>query len=173
VDRPLACQIGHRLRVARGMASGRGTLHPLCAAGYFVDPVSGDRLDDADKIDAYGQELIGLDDDGFWWGTERAAWVLHEHAFTVTVHGKIGRRAWEGHFVGTEAAAVDYAETHGVDVDDVESGDPAYEQHELYRLRRGLSAIATLDRVLVGAHVSGAHSVRDDDCPICRGELTR
>lgn len=117
------------------MATGKGTSRPSRAA-CFVDPVSGERLADTDTCDAHGTDLIGVDEYGVWWGTERAAWVLHEHPFTVQVRGRIGRLAWEGHFVGTEDAAIEYAETHGVVVDEVESGDPEYELRQLNRMRQ-------------------------------------
>ena len=113
-----------------------GTRRPEIVAGYFVDVVAGERLGDNETWDAYGQDLIGFDDDGYWWGTERAAWVLHEHAFVVEVWGRIGSLDWIGYFVGTEDAAIDYAETHGVVVDRVESGDPAYAKRQLKRLRQ-------------------------------------
>lgn len=120
------------------MATKKGTPRPSFAVpGYFVDVAAGERLADHETVDAHGTDLIGVDyDGGLWWGTERAAWVLHEHAFTVIVRGKLGRRPWSGHFVGTEDAAIEYAETHGVVVDEVESGDPSYEERQLSRLRQ-------------------------------------
>ena len=118
------------------MSTNQGTSRPSCAAS-FVDPVDGERLPDHARIDAYGVELIGVDQHGaLWWGTDRAAWLLHEHPFTVQIHGRLGRRNWTGHFIGTEEAAIAYAESHGVVVEDVESGDPAYERRQLNRYRQ-------------------------------------
>ena len=119
----------------------KGTRRPQIVAGYFTDPETGERLADHETIDAHGTDLVGVDGDGgLWWGTERAAWVLHEHAFTVIVRGTMGwpggRRRWTGRFVGTEEAAIHYAETHSVVVDEVESGDPAYEERQLKRYRQ-------------------------------------
>ena len=113
-----------------------GTRRPEIVAGYFVDVVAGERLGDNETWDAYGQDLVGTDDEGLWWGTERAAWVLHEHPFVVEVWGRIGALDWIGYFVGTEEAAIDYAETHGVVVERVESGDPSYAERQLKRLRQ-------------------------------------
>jgi len=110
-----------------------GTRRPKIVAGYFVDVQAGERLADHETWDAHGTPLIGMDDDGFWWGTERAAWVLHEYPFVVVVHGTLGCRPWDGYFVGTEEAAIEYAETHGVTVGEVESGDPEYEARQLRR----------------------------------------
>ena len=116
--------------VRSGVAS---NLNPPVEAGYFVDVEAGDRLRDDERWDAHGVPLIGADEDGVWWGTDRAAWVLREHPFTVTIHGHRGRQDWDGHFVGTEADAIEYAETHGVTVDHVESGDPRYEIGGIWR----------------------------------------
>ena len=115
----------------------KGTRRPQIVAGYFADPETGERLGDIEMEDAHGRALIGAGDEGgLWWGTERAAWVLHEHPFVVEVWGKIGRRDWFGFFIGTEDAAILYAETHGVVVERVESGDPTYAERQLDRLRR-------------------------------------
>jgi hypothetical protein len=116
--------------------SENGTRRPEVVAGYFVDVEAGERLGDDDKIDAHGVDLIGFDEDGFWWGTERAAWVLFEHPYVVIVHGTLGRHPWDGYFVGTEEAAIEYAETHGVVVSAIESGDPEYEARQLRRYRQ-------------------------------------
>ena len=114
-----------------------GTRRPEIVAGYFADPETGERLGDIEMEDAHGRELIGVDyEGGIWWGTERAAWVLHEHPYVVEIWGKIGRRNWFGFFIGTEDAAISYAEAHGVVVERVESGDPAYAERQLNRLRR-------------------------------------
>lgn len=89
---------------------------------YFLDPETNDRLGDDEKEDVHGQDLIGVDDDGIWWGTDRAAWVLSTHQTTCYVHGWQGNHPYVGHFCGTAAEAIDYAETHGVTVKFVESG---------------------------------------------------
>jgi len=85
--------------------------------GYFVDPETGDRLPDDEKWDAEGEPIIGSDDDGTWWGTERAAWVLREWPSVCIVYGWMGPDVYVGYFVGPTSEAREYAETHGVIVD--------------------------------------------------------
>lgn len=90
----------------------------------FVDVVTGEPYGDDEKWDVNGVDFIGVDPDGsLWWGTERAAHVLSDHWASVRVSGWIGNAHWMGHFVGTDAEAIDYAERHGVTVDHVESGE--------------------------------------------------
>ena len=89
--------------------------------GSWVDVVSGEVM--ADGGDRYGVPLLGEDEEGFWWGTDAAPFVLSEQYYTVTVSGTLGSEHWFGHFVGTEEEAIDFAERRGVVVDCVETGE--------------------------------------------------
>lgn len=102
----------------------RGTSRAQFAAGYFVDPETGERLPDDAVFDAHGVELIGADDHGLWWGTERACWVLSEGGPVVEASGFIGSEVWGGFFIGSEGDAEWYAETHGVKSVHTELSDP-------------------------------------------------
>jgi hypothetical protein len=82
--------------------------------GFFVDIVTGERVE---VCDVHGVDVMGADEHGLWWGTERAAWVLSEQAYTVEVWGHVGSEAYAGHFIGTEEEAIDYAERHMVRVE--------------------------------------------------------
>jgi hypothetical protein len=92
----------------------RGTSRARFAAGYFFDPETGERLPDDTVFDTHGVELIGADDSGLWWGTERACWVLSERGAAVRASGFIGSETWDGFFIGSESEAKRYAETHSV-----------------------------------------------------------
>lgn len=98
-----------------------GTSRAQFAAGYFVDSETGEPLPDDTVFDAHGIELIGADDNGLWWGTERAAWVLSEGQTLVRASGFIGSEAWDGFFIGSEDEVEWYAETHGVREVDTET----------------------------------------------------
>jgi hypothetical protein len=90
---------------------------------YFADPETFDALDLNDICDAHGAPLIGEDEHGFWWGTSRAAWVLHEEdcvESVFVVYGWLGPEQWTGYFMGHKEDAVSYAECHSVIVEDVE-----------------------------------------------------
>lgn len=54
---------------------------------FFVDVITGERYEALDFEDPYGQELVGDDLEGLWWGTERAAWVLSPGP----IHGRFVR----------------------------------------------------------------------------------
>lgn len=111
---------GARAWKAREMARGTDRI------GAFVDPHTDEILDtDVSPLDARGVSVVGEDRAGFWWGTERAAWCLSLVGSTVLVAGFLGKTAWTGYFIGTEAESVEYAECHGVRVTHVEDGDPA------------------------------------------------
>lgn len=91
----------------------------------FVDTRTGKSFREGEMYDRCGAEIVGVDpDDGsMWWGTEHAAWVLHDWWAVVRVSGWIGPYRWDGFFIGTDEKAIDYAESHGVRVDFVESGE--------------------------------------------------
>lgn len=86
--------------------------------GYFVDPSDGSRFGDHELWDVHGQDLIGADRYGLWWGTPRAMWVLSDKGCHVVVYGRCGHLDYVGHFFGTVAEAVDYAECHCITVSD-------------------------------------------------------
>lgn len=81
--------------------------------GFFVDTETGERIEDG-EIDANGVAPFGEDDDGFWWGTSRAAWVLSDADTLIECWGDLGAEEWAGMFIGTVSEAADYAERHGV-----------------------------------------------------------
>jgi hypothetical protein len=84
----------------------KGTRHAQCAAFIargFVDPVSGERLHRTEQWDADGMRLVGEDDDGIWWGTERAALFLSDSWQSVTIHGWFGSQEFVGHFICLDA----------------------------------------------------------------------
>jgi hypothetical protein len=98
------------------------TEHDVC---HFVDPVSGERYGPWGRQDPHGQDLIGDDEEGLWWGTERAAWVLSPgpiHGRFVRVTGQRKGVLYDGFFIGSEAEAVDYVERRGFDVFHIEEG---------------------------------------------------
>ena len=84
------------------------------AADYFLDPDTRERLPDDAVFDAHGVDLVGADEEGLWWGTERAAWVLCARGDLVRVSGWLGASTWDGFFIGSAAQAERYAESHGV-----------------------------------------------------------
>lgn len=92
---------------------------------HFVDPETGEAFRDDEKHDVHGVDLIGVDDDHFWWGTERAACVLSDHwslvRVTAYMHGS--SIPCDYFFIGTESEARAYVESRAV-VHHIESGDP-------------------------------------------------
>jgi hypothetical protein len=92
----------------------------------FVDPETGERYAPYERLDPHGTPLIGEDEWGLWWGTERAAWVLSEGSTSRLVRftGTICRTTvkWDGFFIGTDDEATLYAECHGVTVAHLEPG---------------------------------------------------
>lgn len=87
----------------------------------FFDAEAGEFLGDHD-MDAHGAEPVGADADGFWWGTERAAWTLpsaedgRKDARVVELHGHLAGEPYVGFFLGRVAEAMAYARSHGVSV---------------------------------------------------------
>jgi hypothetical protein len=81
---------------------------------YFTDPVTGERFDDDEKVDVHDRDLIGSDDDGTWWGTSRAVYVLSQGTTVVHVQGNLGSTPWQGWFASTRDEAVAYATKRGV-----------------------------------------------------------
>jgi hypothetical protein len=81
---------------------------------HFVDPNTGNRLEGDALFDCEGCAIVGSDDEGTWWGTERAAWVLSEQYYSVVVNGYLGADYYIGYFIGTVEEARHYAMTHGV-----------------------------------------------------------
>lgn len=88
--------------------------------GHFIDTISDEIVED---IDAHGVDVIGEDEHGIWWGTERAAWMISHTYYTVDVWGHLHGKPWQGVFIGTVEEAVDYAERHGVVVEGYGSGE--------------------------------------------------
>jgi hypothetical protein len=89
---------------------------------HFVDIHDDTVFADDELVDRNGVDLIGADEHGFWWGTADAAWCLHDWWASVRIVGRLGGEPWDGHFIGTDANAVAYAEAHGVTVEHIESG---------------------------------------------------
>jgi len=90
--------------------------------GFFIDPDT-DEVLSSETTDANGQDLIGEDEFGQWWGTSRAYWKLEDSPFLVDVSGFTpDGRAFNGCFIGSDIAAIRYAERWGR-VTYVDSGD--------------------------------------------------
>jgi hypothetical protein len=98
------------------------TSAPSSNLNHFVDPNTGDRLEGDALFDCEGCAIVGSDDEGTWWGTERAAWVLSEQYYSVIVNGYLGADPYVGYFIGTSEEARFYAMTHGVKDIEVMSG---------------------------------------------------
>jgi hypothetical protein len=94
-----------------------------CDIGYFIDIADSSRFEESEFEDSEGQPLIGEDDRGVWWGTERAAWKLSDVWYTVVVTGYRGSQPYFGHFIGTVYEATMYAREHGVKDIVVETGE--------------------------------------------------
>jgi hypothetical protein len=77
----------------------------------FVDPWERKAIEGC--YDSIGTELIGDDEHGMWWGTERAVWPLSFGA-VIHVRGYVGAVEYDGYFLGTEDEAESYAVCHGV-----------------------------------------------------------
>lgn len=88
-----------------------------------------------DVVDANGQLLVGEDEDGFWWGTPRALWVVGDDMEgaewdrrgrtpeVFTVHGFLGSSPYTMYLMTANAqAAKVYAECHGMQNPIVTSG---------------------------------------------------
>ena len=86
-----------------------------------MDIATGDLYEDG--CDRKGRPLIGIDDEGMWWGTEEAAWFLSEQAFSVQVCGWCGSTPYDGYFIGTVDEARDYCENRRIKIDHIISGD--------------------------------------------------
>lgn len=90
----------------------------------FFDPETDEVYQPGEYEDPHGVDLIGVDEEGLWWGTERAAYRLELSPFIVCVsgHSKGGVHfmAW---FCGSDEAAIDFAERRWGKVTHVESGD--------------------------------------------------
>lgn len=76
----------------------------------FYDPIEHSTLADDELDDANGRELIGDDDHGLWWGTERAFWVLEagesaRELIVVTGEDKWGH-PFDGYFYGSPARVI-------------------------------------------------------------------
>ncbi len=102
------------------MKTSKNRARPVEAA--FYDPKTGDKLEEG--VDALGQNVIGEDEHGLWWGTPRAAWVLPCTGTMrlVFVSGVRGAEAYDGAFLGSADAAISYVERRGVKVTHVELG---------------------------------------------------
>jgi hypothetical protein len=84
--------------------------------GFFVDPETGEVLDESvSRVDAHGRDIVGEDEHGFWWGTERACWKLEHsrHVVRVTAIARDGT-VFDAWFLGSEKAALRYARRWGV-----------------------------------------------------------
>ncbi len=107
---------------ARAYASG---LNDDDRRDRFVDPETMTAYGDRETYDRRGEDLIGSDDDGLWWGTAHALWFLSDHrgAKIVRVSGRVfgSLHGWSGWFYGTEREAIDYAEAHSCVVEIVET----------------------------------------------------
>jgi hypothetical protein len=87
--------------------------------GRFVDPHTNTLFGDNEQEDVHGTPLIGPGDDGegddFWWGTDRAAWVLEDGGLYFSAVGRMRGTAdtWDGHFIASsEEQVIDYALNH-------------------------------------------------------------
>ena len=106
---------------------------------HFVDPVEETRYEAHEYLDPYGQELLGEDEHGLWWGTERAAWVLSPGPIEGRVVRVVGKATltpdvahpwlppkevlYDGFFIGSDEEAQSYATCRGFDVFHVEPVD--------------------------------------------------
>lgn len=96
--------------------------------GRFIEPESGEIVDEENgcggwcDVDREGHPLVGYDEMGMWWGTERAVWVLSQQTYTVEVWGYCGADEYIGHFMGTMEEAREYCECHSVKVTLVQKG---------------------------------------------------
>jgi len=72
----------------------------------------------AEGCDARGTAVVGSDEEGMWWGTERAAWILEGDGLAlVEVWGTLCGEPYTGWFVGTVEGARDYCWRHSVVVE--------------------------------------------------------
>src|SRR5512142_1580858 len=62
----------------------------------------------SNEIDAMGRDLIGVDRDGSWFGTDLAPCIVRGSAETAIVHlmGRRNRKPWDGWYLGDRKAAL-------------------------------------------------------------------
>lgn len=89
----------------------------------FYDCKTGESF--TEGVDALGQDVVGDDAHGDWWGTTRAAWVLPCYVDTIArlmiVSGMRGASPYDGAFIASSTEdAVSYAARRGVRVTHVE-----------------------------------------------------
>lgn len=80
---------------------------------HFIDPETGERIHGVRRgveMDAQGADIVGDDENGTWWGTGRAAWLLQRRplrsgpATVVRVDGFLAAEPWTGFFISAEHA---------------------------------------------------------------------
>jgi hypothetical protein len=90
---------------------------------HFIDPETGEAFDKPNDCgtDVHGTDVVGEDENGMWWGTDRAAWLLGDppvrKAYLVRVDGFLASEPWTGFFIGrrgVERRAVSYARRRAV-----------------------------------------------------------